>query len=99
MIRIPDAIYVATAPTKLHRSFERLAAIVRDQFGADPRGSALFIFHNSSRTLLKLLWHDGRGYSILFRRIDRGSFRIPAAVRDGDARLLRDARRTARTAR
>ena len=117
MIRIPDAIYVATAPTNLHLSFDRLAAIVRDQPGADPRGSALFIFHNTSRTLLKLLWHDGRGYSILFRRIDRGSFRIPAAARVGDvrvaisqrelalllegvdARLLRDARRTARSAR
>jgi transposase len=117
VIKLPETIYVATAPTNMHLSFDRLAGIVRDQLGADPRAPALFIFHNAARTLLKLLWHDGRGYSILFRRLDRGTYRIPLAIPAGaarvtvssrelalllegvDAKLLRDARRAARSTR
>ena len=46
MIRFPTTIYVATAPIDLRLSFDRLAGIVRDQLGADPRGEALYVFHN-----------------------------------------------------
>ena len=35
MIKLPETIYVATAPTNMHLSFDRLAGIVRDQLGAD----------------------------------------------------------------
>ena len=117
MIKLPDAIYVATAPTNMHLSFDRLAGLVRDQLGGDPRGEALFVFHNTTRTLVKLLWHDGRGDSLLYRRLDRGTHRIPHAIPAGatrvsvssrelalllegvDAKVLRDARRAARSTR
>lgn len=80
MIRLPATIYVATAPIDLHFSFDRLAGIVREQLGGDPRGEAVFVFHNRARTHLKLLWHDGFGYSVVYRRLDRGTYRIPLAV-------------------
>ena len=47
MIKLPDTIYVSTAPTNMHLSFDRLAGLVRDQLGGDPRGEALFVFHNT----------------------------------------------------
>ena len=117
MIKLPDTIYIATAPTNMHLSFDRLAGLVRDQLGGDPRGEALFVFHNTTRTLVKLLWHDGLGYSVLYRRLDRGTYRIPLAIPAGatrvsvssrelalllegvDAKVLRDARRAARSTR
>lgn len=80
MIRLPATIYVATAPIDLHFSFDRLAGIVREQLGGDPRGEALFVFHNRARTHLKLLWHDGTGYCVVYKRLDRYTFRIPLAV-------------------
>ena len=80
MIRLPATIYVATAPIDLHFSFDRLAGIVREQLGGDPRGEALFVFHNRARTHLKLLWHDGSGYCVVYKRLDRHTFRIPLAV-------------------
>lgn len=63
MIRLPDVIYVATAPVNLHLSFDRLAGIVRQQLGGDPRGDALFFFHNRRGTHAKILWHDGSEYA------------------------------------
>jgi transposase len=83
MITLPAAIYVATEPVNLHLSFDRLAGIVRAQFGGDPRGEALYVFHNRRRTHVKLLWHDGKAYTILYRRLDRGTYRMPLAIPAG----------------
>lgn len=85
MIGWPAEIYVATEPVNLHFSFDRLAGVVREQLGADPRGPALFVFHNKRRTHLKLLWHDATGYALLYKRLDRGTYRIPLAIPPGAA--------------
>jgi len=83
MIRLPSTILVATTPIDLRLSFDRLAGIVREQLGADPRRETLVVFHNRARTHAKLLWHDGAGYCLLYRRLDRGTYRIPLAIPPG----------------
>lgn len=87
MIRLPKAIYVATVPVNLHLSFDRLAGIVRDKFGDDPRGEAMYLFHNRRGTHAKILWHDGKGYCIFYRRLDRGVYRIPLPIPAGAERV------------
>ncbi len=83
MIRLPASVFVATAPLNLRLSFDRLAGFVREQLGGDPRQETLFIFHNRARTHLKMLWHDGSGYCLFYKRLDRGTYRIPLAVPPG----------------
>lgn len=83
MIRLPRRLFVATAPIDLRLSFDRLAGIVRDALGHDPRRETLVAFHNRRRTHLKLLWHDGFAYCVLYRRLDRGVYRIPLAIPPG----------------
>lgn len=87
MMRFPPAIYVALEPVNLHLSFDRLAGIVRGELGGDPRGEAAFVFHNRRGTHLKILWFDGSGYCILYKRLDRGVYRIPLAIPVGAARV------------
>lgn len=87
MIRLPPRIFVATAPLDLRLSFDRLAGIVREKLGEDPRSEALFIFHNRARTHLKMLWHDGSGYCVFYKRLDRGTYRIPLAIPAGAVRV------------
>ena len=87
MIRMPTTILVATAPVNLHLSFDRLASLVREQLGADPRADTLVVFHNRRRTHVKLLWHDGSGYVVLYKRLDRGTYRIPLAIPPGAAHV------------
>ncbi len=75
MIRWPTTILVTTAPVNLHMSFDRLAAIVREQLGADPKADTVVVFHNRRRTHVKLLWHDGSGYVLLYKKgLDRGHY-------------------------
>ena len=92
MIDLPKNIFVATQPVDMRLSFDRLAGIVRAAFERDPRGEGVFVFHNKRFTLLKLLWHDGSGYRILFKRLDRGRFRIPAAIPDDATHVRASAR-------
>lgn len=82
-MRLPEKIYVATEAVNMHLSFDRLAGIVRQQLGGDPRGEAVYVFHNRRRTLVKLLWHDRSGYCILYKRLDRNVYRIPLAIPEG----------------
>lgn len=83
MMRLPGAVYIATEPVNLHLSFDRLAGIVRQQFGCDPRGEALYVFHNRRRTHVKILWHDKSGYWIFYKRLDHGTYRLPLAIPSG----------------
>ncbi|MBK8010223.1 MAG: IS66 family insertion sequence element accessory protein TnpB [Deltaproteobacteria bacterium] len=82
-MQFPTQIYVATQPVNLHLSFDRLAGLVRDALGGDPRAGHAFLFHNKRTTHVKLLWHDGRSYRILYCRLDRGRFRIPMSIPAG----------------
>ena len=83
MIRLPETVYFASAPVNLRLSFDRLGGIVRDALGREPRSDAAFVFHNRARTHLKILWHDGRGYCVLYKRLDRGTYRVPLVVPPG----------------
>lgn len=95
MIRWPGTILVATAPVNLHLSFDRLAGIVREHLGADPRSDTLIVFHNRARTHVKLLWHDGSGYCLFYKRLDRGTYRIPLAIPPGARQVSVSARELA----
>jgi transposase len=88
MIRLPATIYVAIAPVNLHLSFDRLAGIVRAELGGDPRAEAAFVFHNRRGTHTKILWFDGSGYCIFYKRLDRCVYRIPMAIPAGATRVL-----------
>jgi transposase len=74
-------------PVNLHLSFDRLASLVRNELGAEPRADTLVVFHNRRRTHVKLLWHDGSGYALFYKRLDRTTFRIPVAVPAGARRV------------
>ncbi len=87
MIRLPDNIFLATAPVDLHWSFDRLAGLVREVVRADPRGCTVVVFHNRRRTHVKLLWHDGSGYCVFYKRLDRRAFRIPESIPAGTTRI------------
>jgi transposase len=88
MIALPKTILVATEPVNLHLSFDRLAAIVRAQLGAEPKADTAVVFHNRRRTHIKILWHDGRGYCVFYKRLDRGTYRVPEAIPAGAKRVV-----------
>jgi transposase len=72
-------IYLCTAPTDMRKGFDSLAALVRESLGHDPLSGHLFLFVGRARDRLKLLYWDSDGYAVWYKRIEAGTFRLPAA--------------------
>jgi transposase len=93
MLPTSTRIFVCTQPVDLRKSFDGLARCTRELLESDPASGALFLFTGKRGTSLKALWWDTSGYCILYKRLTRGVFRIPAATSDAtsvaiDAREL-----------
>jgi transposase len=70
-------IYVAAEAVDLRRGFDGLAAATRSLIGADPMSGHVFVFINRRRNRIKLLVWDRTGYVVLYKRLERGTFRMP----------------------
>jgi len=67
-------VYVATSPVRLNKSFDGLANEVRTVLEKDPLSGHVFIFLNRHKTMVKLpVWTRG-GYTIVHKRLERGTF-------------------------
>ncbi|WAS90525.1 IS66 family insertion sequence element accessory protein TnpB [Nannocystis punicea] len=106
MIPASVRIFVCTEPQDMRRGFDALALTVRQVIGEDPRGGAVFVFASRRSDRVKVLWWDRNGYCLMYKRLHRALFRVPAAdepaqrsvVVDpkGFAELLRGVERTSR---
>ncbi len=67
----------------LRLSFDRLSGLVSERMERSARSSALFVFFNRHRTILKAVFFDGTGLCIFFERLDKGRFRLPEPIADG----------------
>jgi len=72
-------IFVATAPTNMHLSFDRLAALARDVIHQDPLSGHLFVFRNRAGDKLKILVWDRSGFCLWYKRLEQGVFHVPPA--------------------
>jgi transposase len=73
---------MATEPTDMRRSFDRLAATVEGSFGFDVTHGHLFVFINRRGDQAKCLFWDRTGLCILHKRLEVGTFR---RVRDAES--------------
>jgi transposase len=76
-------VFVALDTVDLRCSFDRLAGLAREQVGYDARSGALFVFYGRRRDAIKVLFFDGSGMCIFYKRLDRGAFRIPEPTEPG----------------
>jgi transposase len=72
-------IWVAVAPVDARKSFDTLAAVVTAALGRDPLSGDLFVFANKKRDRLAVLAWQGDGFALLRRRLEKGTFALPAA--------------------
>jgi transposase len=77
MITRPVAVYLALGPVDLRGAFDQLAAVTRKVLSLDPTSGALFLFLNRRRNRLKALWWDRNGYTLLYKRLEKGTFPLP----------------------
>lgn len=93
MLTLPAAvrIYVAAEPVDLRRGFDGLAAATRSLIREDPLSGHVFTFLNRRRNRIKLLVWDRTGFVIVYKRLERGTFRLGTVPRVGERHLEVDA--------
>ncbi len=73
-------MFVGLDPIDLRWGFNRLTGLVAERLGRDARSGALFVFFGKRREALKVLFFDGTGVCLFYKRLDKGTFRIPIAA-------------------
>jgi transposase len=72
-------IWLAVAAVDGRKGFDTLCGIVRSALGHDPLCGDLFVFRNRSAARIKILFWDHNGLVLYAKRLEKGTFRWPAA--------------------
>ena len=75
-------VFVGLTPIDLRWGFDRLAGIVEERIGRNARCGALFVFFGKRRTAVKIVFYDRNGLCLFYKRLDKGTFRIPPPLDD-----------------
>ena len=78
-LSLPGRIFLCTVPTDMRKSFDSLAGLVQQHLDRDPLSGDLFLFRSKRGDRLKLLYWDNDGLAIWYKRLEEGTFRLPAA--------------------
>ena len=70
-------IFLGLDPIDLRWGFDRLAGIVAERLGHAPRSGALFVFVGKRKTAMKVIFFDGSGMCLFYKRLDKNRFRLP----------------------
>jgi transposase len=82
-------IYLCTAPADMRKGFDTLAALVREYLGHDPLSGHLFLFVGRGKDRIKILYWDSDGFAIWYKRLEEGTFRLPASKNAGKSLELK----------
>jgi transposase len=80
MIPMPSGmrVWLATGVTDMRRGMQGLALQVQEGLKRDPHAGDVFVFRGRRGDLVKILWHDGLGFSLYAKRLERGRFLWPS---------------------
>jgi len=79
---------VATKPVDFRKGHDGLAALAQSMLAEDPFTGTIFVFRSKRADRLKLLFWDGSGLVMAYKRLEADSFTWPA-VWDGAMTLSR----------
>ena len=80
-------IFLGLDPIDLRWGFDRLCGLVEEHIGRGARSGALFVFFGRRRAALKVLFFDGSGLCLFYKRLDQGTFRLPETAMEGSRSL------------
>ena len=84
-------IFLYLQPTDMRKSFCGLSALIYHHLGR-PEDGSYYVFVNRRRTHIKILYFDGDGLAIWYKRLEKGRFAMPELQGD---RVELDRRRLA----
>lgn len=79
-------VFVATKPVDFRKGQYGLAALVQSHLQKKPFDGAVYVFRAKRADRLKMIWWDGTGLVMAYKRLEQIAFKWPA-IRDGVLRL------------
>jgi len=70
--------FLCCSTIDMRNGFDGLAGIVRNHLEKDPISGDVFIFLNKNLTHIKLLYWDGDGFALFYKRLEKGRFSLTA---------------------
>ena len=85
MLKLPGAVrvYFCVEATDMRKSFDGLSGMVVNIIKQSPVSGHLFVFRNRRGNSVKLLYWDGDGFAIWYKRLEKGTFSVPKIAEDG----------------
>jgi transposase len=74
--------------TDMRKGFNLLCGIITNELGRHVTKGDAFIFINKPRTHLKMLVYEQGGFTIFYRRLEKGAFEVPAFDLDAKSMQL-----------
>jgi transposase len=92
MIHISDKCrcLLYSGDADMRKSFHGLAAIVKYQMQRDVLNGDIYIFISKRRNAIKLLRFESDGFAIFYKRLEKGTFEIPACDSKSEAMMISD---------
>jgi len=81
-----SCIHLYSQPVDMRKSFEGLSHLVDSLFPGKLLTGSLFLFLNRRRDMMKILYWEGDGYVIWFKRLEQGTF---SSCFDSNSQLTR----------
>ncbi len=69
--------YLYNQPVDMRKGFDSLRGVVRHQMGMNIQEDVGYIFINKRATHMKVLFWEGDGLSIYYKRLEQGTFEHP----------------------
>jgi len=88
MIGLPSGtkVWLAAGFTDMRKGFDGLAAVAQLQLQSDPFSGHVFVFRGRRGDRIKVLWWDGQGLCLFYKRLEQGKFVWPM-VKEGKVYL------------
>jgi transposase len=88
MISLPTGtkVWLAAGKTDMRKGFDGLSAVAQSVLHANPLSGHVFVFRGRMGDRVKVLWWDGQGMVLLYKRIEKARFVWPAA-KDGKVQI------------
>jgi transposase len=81
-------IFLGSGPTDMRKGFDSLAQLVESSMALDPLSGHPFVFRSRRGDRIKILYWDRDGYELWYKRLERGTFRFPAASLANEAKSV-----------
>jgi transposase len=88
MIHLPASVrvYLCLTACDMRRSFDGLAALVREHMELDALAGHLFVFASRRRDRIKILYWDRDGFAVWSKRLEEGTYAVPFGDGAGERR-------------